>query len=549
MKKIILIGFICFVFLTVYGKAEQIRPIAVSPGSENDALVVSQSCPTFSWSAVPWSEAYKVAVFPAMGDQVIAYEEMELLASPIIIKEIRGPALSWTPSEGERLVNKETYVWYVQAVNTSGSGVWSEGRIFQVEELIRFAAVEERLRENLKEYGMNEDDIERVITNSTSEFQAVKEKNISEISSGYMGRDQGEEGDTNTYYGLAAGRRSKGKNNSFFGRRAGIRTAGNDNTFLGYFAGRFNTIGGGNSFTGSYAGYSNTTGLANTFIGSHAGHRNTSGQYNTFSGYYAGRSNTTGYSNTFIGEASGHQNTSGGANTFLGSWSGFEHTTGNYNTLVGTHAGGKNTTGYGNTIIGYDTGRNNVTGNINVFLGQYAGYYETGSNKLYIDNSKSSTPLIYGEFDTDKVVINRYLGVGVTPTHRIDVSGGAYCDGSNWYSTSNRDYKENIQNLDIKEAMEALEKLDPVKFNYKENKEEEYVGFIAEDVPDLVATKDRKGMIAMEVVAVLTKVVQEQQKRDDILTQIVQKQQLTLQDQQKTIDDLCKQIDDLKKRK
>jgi len=35
------------------------------------------------------------------------------------------------------------------------------------------------------------------------------------------------------------------------------------------------------------------------------------------------------------------------------------------------------------------------------------------------------------------------------------------------------------------------------------------VGFIAEDVPDLVATEDRKGM---DVVAVLTKVVQDQQK-------------------------------------
>ena len=37
------------------------------------------------------------------------------------------------------------------------------------------------------------------------------------------------------------------------------------------------------------------------------------------------------------------------------------------------------------------------------------------------------------------------------------------------------------------------------------------MGFIAEDVPDLVATKDRKGMSPMDVTAVLTKVVQQQQ--------------------------------------
>ncbi len=52
--------------------------------------------------------------------------------------------------------------------------------------------------------------------------------------------------------------------------------------------------------------------------------------------------------------------------------------------------------------------------------------------------------------------------------------------------------------------------LKPVKYNYKKNKEE-FLGFIAEDVPELVATDNRKGMAPMDVVAVLTKVVQKQQ--------------------------------------
>ena len=59
--------------------------------------------------------------------------------------------------------------------------------------------------------------------------------------------------------------------------------------------------------------------------------------------------------------------------------------------------------------------------------------------------------------------------------------------------------------------MNALEGLDPVKFNYKINKDEDYIGFIAEDVPELVATKERKSLNTMDVVAVLTKIVQEQQ--------------------------------------
>jgi hypothetical protein len=62
------------------------------------------------------------------------------------------------------------------------------------------------------------------------------------------------------------------------------------------------------------------------------------------------------------------------------------------------------------------------------------------------------------------------------------------------------------------EALKAFEKLDPVKFNYKQDKEESCLGFIAEDVPDLVATKGRKSLNPMDIVAMLTKVVQEQQK-------------------------------------
>src|SRR5208337_3229815 len=60
------------------------------------------------------------------------------------------------------------------------------------------------------------------------------------------------------------------------------------------------------------------------------------------------------------------------------------------------------------------------------------------------------------------------------------------------------------------EANNALDGLSPVKYNYKADKAEKHVGFIAEDVPALVATNDRKGLSPMDIVAVLTKVVQEQ---------------------------------------
>jgi hypothetical protein len=130
-----------------------------------------------------------------------------------------------------------------------------------------------------------------------------------------------------------------------------------------------------------------------------------------------------------------------------------------------------------------------------------------------------------------KMVIEPSGDVGIAntnPNYKLCVgTSGAYCDGGNWVDGSSREFKANIENLTATEAMDTLKGLDPVKFNYKEDLEEQCIGFIAEDVPDLVATNDRKGMSAMDVVAVLTKVVQEQQK---------------------TISELKKEITDLKKK-
>lgn len=105
------------------------------------------------------------------------------------------------------------------------------------------------------------------------------------------------------------------------------------------------------------------------------------------------------------------------------------------------------------------------------------------------------------------------VGIGtITPSHLLQLAGGAYSDGATWTNASSRALKENIKDVSVIDAIATLEKLEPVQYNYKKDKSEQYVGFIAEDVPDLVATNDRKGISTMDVTAVLTKVVQEQQK-------------------------------------
>lgn len=114
------------------------------------------------------------------------------------------------------------------------------------------------------------------------------------------------------------------------------------------------------------------------------------------------------------------------------------------------------------------------------------------------------------------------IGLGVaSPSYQIHHSSGARLDAGNWVNASSRDTKQDIQTLDGDAALETLKALEPVTFTYKANPNETNVGFIAEDVPDLVATADRKGLSAMDVAAVLTKVIQKQQQTiEDLQTRL-----------------------------
>jgi len=86
------------------------------------------------------------------------------------------------------------------------------------------------------------------------------------------------------------------------------------------------------------------------------------------------------------------------------------------------------------------------------------------------------------------------------------------CHGQ-WSQASSRELKENIADLSRKEAFEALEGLNPIKFNLKADEEKlPCLGFIAEDAPEIIASRDGKAITNDHIIAVLAKVVKEQQK-------------------------------------
>jgi hypothetical protein len=397
-------------------------------------------------------------------------------------------------------------------------------------------------------------------------------KNSTGLYNSFFGYEAGKsntDGDQGIFMGYKAGTmNTTGDFNTFIGSHAGYNnTEGYRNVFIGDSAGASNTIGIMNVFIGHQSGKSSSTGWVNTFVGDRTGLNNSSGYHNTFIGSNAGYSNKTGGYNIFIGSVAGNRNTAGERNVFIGAYSGYNSDSLSYNVFIGDRSGMANLRGLNNVFIGaragiYNRGSNNVflgynagsaetygssntyvgyeaglysAGTGNVFLGYHAGYNEQGSNKLYIANTSTSIPLIYGIFDDKILTINGKLGVGTTtPTQVLDVNGnarfenigsGAYVgainrtsDGTLTVATSDIRAKDDINTLT--NSLESVLNLRGVSFIWKDEPGMgKRIGFIAQEVeqviPELVFTNPAdgyKGVNYAEMTAVLVEAMKEQQK-------------------------------------
>ncbi|MBU0765806.1 MAG: tail fiber domain-containing protein [Bacteroidetes bacterium] len=366
---------------------------------------------------------------------------------------------------------------------------------------------------------------------------------------------------------------TNGSYNTFLGYQAGYSTTGgteiqpgewegSNNIFIGYQSGFDNTTGYKNVFMGYKSGANNSSGVKNTFVGNESGETNSTGGYNSFIGYNAGIANSTGSGNTFVGADCGFYNQTGWYNVCMGPYAGENLKDGHYNTFIGGQAGHGGGTpgsypsafisGDYNTALGYQAGYSNVSGNGNTFIGYKAGYYETGSNRLYIDNSNTSSPLLFGEFDNNRVGINTGTpsanlhvkqsgsgeeGFAIENDGDTDVWSweigsndlnlyfngtfvGYWDDATGNYNVSSDEqlkkdievYKENI--------LSSVMKLKPVHYRllHADEKTPKTIGFIAQDVKELfpfLVRESENGTYSMnysDYGIISIKAIQEQQK-------------------------------------
>lgn len=286
------------------------------------------------------------------------------------------------------------------------------------------------------------------IGNQAGQFNSTIGGSHANIAVGPMALMSNTEGSGNNAFGWHALQLNKqGSNNNAFGTHALLNNTASNNSAFGYSTLTSNTSGYNNSGFGVQALTNNTTGYNNSAVGFTALDHVTTGYQNTAIGFQSGLNDTTGVDNTAIGNQALSSNQTFNFNTAVGDVACFScvsagnvavgesalyaTTTPGYNTAVGYNALSQMIDGGYNTALGSLAGNASIHGTSNVFLGRTAGYYETGDNKLFIDNATRASEadgrlkaLIYGVFAAATANQSVTFNAKVTVVEKTTLSKG-----------------------------------------------------------------------------------------------------------------------------
>lgn len=178
-----------------------------------------------------------------------------------------------------------------------------------------------------------------------------------------------------------------------------------ESVHVGVGSGRF-ASGEYNVGIGSEALGNGSSSQHNVAIGRQAGRylNSLTGSENVVIGYWAARNASTLGNSVVIGRSAGIDIASGFYNVIMGYEANYQGLRPSYNTYLGVRAGHSSQFGQYNVAIGANAGYGNH-GDRNVFIGYQAGENETGSDTLYIDNTNTTRPLIWGDFSGNHTTI------------------------------------------------------------------------------------------------------------------------------------------------
>ena len=367
--------------------------------------------------------------------------------------------------------------------------------------------------------GMTAVGFESALALTTSDYHSVF---------GYQALSSLQTSDGSSVFGYQAGSAATGAAGlSAFGYSAGAALTTSDyHSVFGYQALDAAQTSDGSSVFGYRAGSAATGAADLSLYGYLSGELQTTADRSSYFGSNSGRQITTGSDCSLFGAYSGEDLTDESIVTFMGSLSGADAVDCSGSVAIGAQAG-QSMTGVDNVVIGNLAGRYAVTNSVIigdnaqnsnavsgvVILGNEVGISNTKDNVLMIDNSDDSTPLIWGDFAADSVII--YGDLRVT-----GYAGGATA----WTDESDRRLKKNIS--PIKNGLDIVRGLEGVRFEWIDGHETgTKVGFIAQDVekvlPEVVYPGEPYAMQTSQIAAVLVQGMKEQQKQIRILLAVV----------------------------
>ncbi|MCA9438343.1 MAG: tail fiber domain-containing protein, partial [Candidatus Omnitrophica bacterium] len=165
----------------------------------------------------------------------------------------------------------------------------------------------------------------------------------------------------------------------------------------------------------------------------------------------------------------------------------------------------------GTSSIMYNRGNGSYHASNNAYFNGVWRYKQTGAPAANYHQHNGEHIWRTAPSGTEDAAINWTEGMRVDENGRVGIqnnnpsallqvgTGGAVCNGTTWIDGSSRDFKKQIQDLseaDLEELMKVLDDVDMVSYLYKQESDDtpRHVGMIAEEMPDILASKDRKGL-------------------------------------------------------
>jgi len=275
-----------------------------------------------------------------------------------------------------------------------------------------------------------------------------------------------------------------------------------------------------------------SAGLTNTGTGASAAYGSgTPGNIIFGSDAASGATNTTGA--IYIGEAAGENAANANNATYIGHYAGEDSDEGDSSNFIGYEAGNGAVQANYSNFIGSEAGKGAVNAAQSIFIGAQAGlndtvvndgYFSTDDYSILLGNETStggfSNSIAIGQLATNTAENQFMIGSVTRPIDETVILGSGVTEctittGTGIACSSDETLKKNITDINTSDALEKLQNIRAVTYNWKNGSSEDQIGFLAKNLeqqyPELVRTNSTgmKSVFYSQITPILVAAIQD----------------------------------------